>query len=58
MNLFPLLPLDGGQLVLLAVEAIRGKALSEKIQLKFQQIGFAFVLSLMLFAFANDIIHF
>lgn len=58
MNLFPLLPLDGGQLVLLVVEAIRGKALSEKVQLRFQQIGIAFVLSLMLFAFANDIIHF
>lgn len=58
MNLFPILPLDGGQLILLAMEAIRGKPLSEKIQLRFQQIGIAFVLSLMLFAFINDIIHF
>ncbi|MDD0823709.1 RIP metalloprotease RseP [Mannheimia sp. AT1] len=58
MNLFPLLPLDGGQLILLAFEAIRGKALSEKVQLKFQQLGIAFVLSLMVFAFVNDIIHF
>lgn len=58
MNLFPILPLDGGQLILLAFEAILGKKLSEKIQLKFQQFGIAFVLSLMAFAFINDIIHF
>lgn len=58
MNLFPILPLDGGQLVLLAVEAVRGKALSEKVQMLFQQIGIAFVLGLMVFAFINDIIHF
>ncbi|QNS14825.1 RIP metalloprotease RseP [Mannheimia bovis] len=58
MNLFPILPLDGGQLVLLAVEAVQGKALSEKIQMLFQQIGIAFVLGLMVFAFINDIIHF
>ncbi|MEG9488553.1 RIP metalloprotease RseP [Mannheimia indoligenes] len=58
MNLFPILPLDGGQLVLLAVEAVRGKALSEKVQMLFQQIGIAFVLGLMIFAFINDIIHF
>lgn len=58
MNLFPILPLDGGQLSLLAVEAARGKALSEKVQLKFQQIGIAFVLGLMIFAFVNDVIHF
>ncbi|WHP46325.1 RIP metalloprotease RseP [Mannheimia bovis] len=58
MNLFPILPLDGGQLVLLAIEAVRGKALSEKIQMLFQQIGIAFVLGLMVFAFINDVIHF
>lgn len=58
MNLFPILPLDGGQLVLLGLEAIRGRALSEKVQLKFQQLGIAFVLGLMVFAFINDIIHF
>ncbi|QHB17645.1 RIP metalloprotease RseP [Mannheimia pernigra] len=58
MNLFPILPLDGGQLILLAVEAIRGKTLSEKVQMLFQQIGIIFVLGLMFFAFINDIIHF
>lgn len=58
MNLFPILPLDGGQLVLLSAEGIRGKPLSEKITLRFQQLGVFFVLTLMIFAFFNDIIHF
>ena len=58
MNLFPILPLDGGQLLLLAVEAIKRKPVSEKFQLRFQQLGMLFVLSLMAFAFINDVIHF
>lgn len=58
MNLFPLLPLDGGQLLLLALEAIKRKPVSEKFQLRFQQLGMLFVLSLMAFAFINDVIHF
>ena len=58
MNLFPLLPLDGGQLLLLALEAIKRKPVSEKFQLRFQQLGMLFVLSLMVFAFINDVIHF
>ena len=58
MNLFPILPLDGGQLVMLAGEGIRGKPLPEKIQIGFQQLGFTFVIALMLFALFNDLIHF
>ena len=58
MNLFPILPLDGGQLLLLAVEAIKRKPVSEKFKLRFQQLGMLFVLSLMAFAFINDVIHF
>lgn len=58
MNLFPILPLDGGQLLLLAVEAIKRKPVSEKFHLRFQQLGMLFVLSLMALAFINDVIHF
>lgn len=58
MNLFPILPLDGGQLLLLGVEAVRRKALSDKMQLKFQQIGFVVVAGLMCFALFNDLLHF
>lgn len=58
MNLFPILPLDGGQLILLGIEAIKRKPLSENVQLRFQQIGVAFVLTLMIFILFNDLIHF
>lgn len=58
MNLFPILPLDGGQLVLLGIEAIRKKALPDGMELKLQQIGFIFVGAIMCFALFNDLIHF
>lgn len=58
MNLFPILPLDGGQLILLAGEAVKGKSISSVIQMRFQQFGVVFVLGLMAFAFINDLIHF
>lgn len=58
MNLFPILPLDGGQLILLAGEAVRGKPIPSVIQMRFQQLGVVFVLGLMAFTFINDLIHF
>lgn len=58
MNLFPILPLDGGQLVLLALEKLKGKPLSENVQLAFQKLGIAFVLALTLFVLFNDLFHF
>lgn len=58
MNLFPLLPLDGGQLLFLGAEAVKGKPISDNIQLKFQQIGFILVGGLMFFALFNDVLHF
>lgn len=57
MNLFPLPVLDGGHLVFLAAEAIRGKPLSEKIQQISYRIGAALVLSLMMFAVFNDFLR-
>ncbi|SPY32510.1 zinc metalloprotease [Pasteurella canis] len=39
MNLFPLPVLDGGHLVFLAAEAVRGKPLSERIQNVSYRIG-------------------
>ncbi|WP_301098450.1 RIP metalloprotease RseP [Otariodibacter sp.] len=58
MNLFPILPLDGGQLFILLGELIRGKSLPDKFQFIFQQVGFILIISLMGFALFNDLIHF
>lgn len=57
INLFPVPMLDGGHLLFFAIEAIRGKPLSERVQDIGFRIGLAAVLMLMIFATWNDIIH-
>jgi regulator of sigma E protease len=57
LNLFPIPMLDGGHLLFYAIEAIRGRPLSEATQEIGFRIGLAFVLMLMLFATWNDLIH-
>lgn len=56
MNLFPIPVLDGGHLVLYALEAVRGKPLNERLQEIVFRIGFALILTLMVFATWNDTI--
>ena len=58
INLFPIPMLDGGHLLFFAVEAIRGRPLSERVQEIGFRIGFAAVLVLMIFATWNDIRRF
>ena len=54
VNLLPIPILDGGQLLLFTLEAIKGAPLSlKKIEIA-QQIGFLIVLFLMAFALFND----
>jgi regulator of sigma E protease len=57
LNLFPVPLLDGGHLLFYAVEALRGRPLSEKAQELGFRIGLAVVIMLMIFATWNDIIH-
>lgn len=57
INLFPIPMLDGGHLVFYAIEAVRGRPLSERAQDIGFRIGLACVLALMLFATFNDIVH-
>jgi regulator of sigma E protease len=57
LNLFPVPLLDGGHLLFYAVEAVRGRPLSEKAQEMGFRIGLALVIMLMIFATWNDIIH-
>lgn len=57
LNLFPVPLLDGGHLLFYAVEALRGRPLSEKAQEFGFRIGLALVIMLMIFATWNDIIH-
>lgn len=57
LNLFPIPLLDGGHLVYYAIEAIRGRPLSEKAQDFGFRIGFAVVVMLMVFGTFNDIVR-
>jgi len=57
LNLFPVPLLDGGHLVFYAIEAIRGRPLSDRAQEFGFRVGLALVLMLMLFATWNDILH-
>ena len=55
LNLLPIPMLDGGHILFYGIEAIRGKPLSERIQLMALQLGMAMLMSLMVIAFYNDI---
>ena len=57
LNLFPVPLLDGGHLLFYAVEAARGRPLSERAQEVGFRIGLGLVLMLMVFATYNDILH-
>lgn len=55
INLFPVPLLDGGHLMFYAIEAIRGRPLTERVQEIGFKIGMALVLGLMVFATFNDL---
>ncbi len=55
LNLMPIPVLDGGHLVYIGIEKIRGKPLSPAMMEKTQVIGISLIVFLMLFAFYNDL---
>ena len=57
INLFPIPVLDGGHLLFYFAEAIRGKPLGQRAQEYGFRIGLALVLTLMVFATWNDLVH-
>ena len=57
LNLLPIPVLDGGHLVFLGIEAVRGKALSVETRMRWSQVGVVVVLGIMLLAFSNDILR-
>ena len=54
-NLLPILPLDGGHLVFIAAEKIRGRPVSEETINRIAFLGVMLVLGLFLFATYTDI---
>ncbi|MDD6211954.1 MAG: RIP metalloprotease RseP [Clostridiales bacterium] len=57
LNLLPIPALDGGRLVFLAVEAIRGKPVSPDREGQVHIIGFVLLMILMVFVMFNDILR-
>jgi regulator of sigma E protease len=57
LNLFPFLPLDGGHILMLAVERIRGRAVSRATFERVSAFGIALVLILFLFGLHNDLLN-
>ncbi len=55
LNLLPIPMFDGGHLLFYFIEAIRGKAVSEKAQEIAYRIGFIFVIFLVVFSTWNDL---
>lgn len=56
-NLLPIPALDGGKIVLLLIEAIRRKPLSEKFEITVQLIGFSLLILLSIYVSYNDVLR-
>lgn len=57
LNLLPIPVLDGGHLVFLGVEAVRGRPLSIDQRMRLSQVGFVFIILLMAWAIGNDVLR-
>jgi len=57
LNLLPVPVLDGGHLLYLGIEKLKGAPLSPKTMERTQIIGMALIAALMVFAFYNDIMR-
>ncbi|MCH8531476.1 MAG: RIP metalloprotease RseP [Saccharospirillum sp.] len=55
VNLLPIPVLDGGHILFYSIEWLRGKPLSERLQIVGSQIGLMLIIGLMVLAFVNDI---
>lgn len=54
LNLLPIPVLDGGHLVFLLIEGVRGRPLPLGLRLRLTQVGMLVLVGIMLLAFAND----
>ena len=57
MNLLPIPGLDGGHILFIGIEAVKGSPLSRNIQEKVTQVGFAGLMVLMVFILGNDFVN-
>jgi len=56
-NILPLLPFDGGYIVFLLVEKIKGSPVGVRVQEKAASVGWVLVIALVLYVTFNDIVR-
>lgn len=57
LNLLPIPVLDGGHLLFMAIEAVRGRPLSVEQRMRLSQAGLFVVIGIMLWAMTNDVLR-
>jgi regulator of sigma E protease len=57
LNLLPILPLDGGHIVISILERVRGRAFSQLAYLRYSAVGLAFFMFMLYLGLRNDL-HF
>jgi regulator of sigma E protease len=57
LNLLPIPVLDGGHLMFLGIEAVRGRPLSVDQRMRLSQVGFVIIVAIMVWAIANDVLR-
>jgi regulator of sigma E protease len=57
LNLLPIPVLDGGHLLFLAIEGVRGRALSVEQRIRWSNVGFVIIMGIMLWALGNDMLR-
>jgi regulator of sigma E protease len=55
MNLIPVLPLDGGHIVLALVEKLRGRTFAQSVYMRYSVVGLTLFALLMYFGLRNDL---
>lgn len=55
LNVFPIPGLDGGHLIFITIEAIRGRPVPTKTKMVIQQVGMFILLALIVFVIFNDL---
>ena len=57
LNLLPIPVLDGGRLLFLLAEGVRGRPLSRALRMRLSQVGVALLVAIMLLALTNDVLR-
>ena len=58
LNMLPIPVLDGGHMIFLGIELVRGQKLSVKQRVRWSQVGLVLLVGIMVWALGNDLLRF